>query len=127
MTLGGQIPSECYEYFAGDANMINGIWPPVVIGSDVTYLINYFRGASEPCFIYGFFASADANGDCSIIGSDVTRLVNYFRGVGEIVHCPDYNPCWLTPDDLPDEAPAGWPNCETLRVTGKTLPTSPDE
>ena len=50
-----------------------------VIGSDVTYLVNYFRGtgpAPNPLL------SGDTNGDCSVIGSDVTYLVSYFRGVG---------------------------------------------
>ena len=48
-----------------------------VIGSDVTYLVSYFRGivpAPDPLL------AGDANGDCSVIGSDVTYLVNYFRG-----------------------------------------------
>jgi predicted outer membrane repeat protein len=107
-------PGGTYEYLPGDVNMYNGIWTPVVVGADATYLINYFRSfeTSLPCNLDGFWASADANGDCSIIGSDVTRLVNYFRGVGIIEYCPSYPPAWLTPAELPGEAPPGWPNCE---------------
>lgn len=101
-----------YEYFPGDANMINGLWPPQVIGADVTFLVNYFRGTSEACLLDGFFCSADVNGDCLVIGSDVTRMVTYFRGLADILPCPDYESAWPTPDDLPTEAPAGWPNCE---------------
>jgi len=101
-------------YLPGDVNMANGLWPPTIIGSDVIYLVNYFRGSSSsmPCFLGGFWASADANGDCNIIGSDVTRLVNYFKGINTIEYCTDYEPAWLTPDELPAEAPDGWPNCE---------------
>jgi len=63
----------------------------------------------------GFWASADANGDCNVIGSDVTYLVNAFRGFFSILYCIDYPPAWPTPADLPPVAPAGWPNCETPR------------
>ncbi|MCP4581995.1 MAG: hypothetical protein GY839_10275 [candidate division Zixibacteria bacterium] len=103
-----------YKYLPGDVNMFNGAWQPMVIGGDVTYLVNYFRGmeSSIPCLLGGFWCSADANGDCSIIGSDVTKLVNYFRGESDISWCPDYEPGWLHPDDLPTEPPSGWPNCE---------------
>ena len=103
-----------YEYLPGDANIANGQWPPQVIGGDVTYMVNYFRGyeANPPCFFNGFWASADINGDCNVIGSDVTKLVNYFRGSTEIEWCPDFEPLWPTPDDLPPEAPDEWPNCE---------------
>jgi hypothetical protein len=114
----------CYDYLPGDANMYNGVWPPAVLGADVTYLINYFRAmeTSQPCPLDGFWASADANGDCSVIGSDATRLINYLRGVGEIEYCPDYPPVWHLPKpewnpshpDYPDleSKPVGWPNCE---------------
>ncbi|MCP4580950.1 MAG: hypothetical protein GY839_04990 [candidate division Zixibacteria bacterium] len=102
----------CYQYLPGDANMPVGIWPPSVIGADVTYLVNYFRAMNGPCLLDSFYASADANGDCLIIGSDVTKLVTYFRGLTSISWCPDYPPCWPTPDDLPAEEPLGWPNCE---------------
>lgn len=101
------------QYLVGDANMIAGIWPPAVIGSDVTFLVNYFRGgmASPACLLNGFYAAADVNGDCHVIGSDVTRLVNYFRGIGTITGCPDYPSVWSSPQDLPVQAPEGWPNC----------------
>ncbi|MCP4581138.1 MAG: hypothetical protein GY839_05935 [candidate division Zixibacteria bacterium] len=103
---------EGYEYLPGDANMPNGIWPPSVIGADVTYLVNYFRGISVSCLLDGFYASGDANGDCMVIGSDVTKLVTYFRGLTSINNCADYPPLWPTPEDLPPSAPPGWPNCE---------------
>ncbi|MCP4583428.1 MAG: hypothetical protein GY839_17605 [candidate division Zixibacteria bacterium] len=103
-----------YQYLPGDANMFNGQWPPQVIGGDVTYLVNYFRGmeTNVPCFLDGFWASGDANGDCLVIGSDVTKLVSYFRGITELNNCPDFEPAWPTPDDPPGEAPPDWPNCE---------------
>ncbi|MCP4580396.1 MAG: hypothetical protein GY839_02170 [candidate division Zixibacteria bacterium] len=104
-----------YEYLPGDVNMFNGEWPPQVIGGDVTYLVNFFRAApsSQPCFLDGFWCSADANGDCLVIGSDVTRLVNYLRGQALISFCRDYPSAWPTPDDLPDVMPSEWPNCNT--------------
>ena len=50
-----------------------------VIGSDVTYLVSFFRGiAPAPVPYY----AGDANGDCYLTGADVTYLVSYFRGVG---------------------------------------------
>ena len=103
-----------FAYLPGDVNMYNGAWPPVVIGSDVTYLVNHFRGiTSNPsCLVGGFWCSADINGDCTVIGSDVTRLVNFFRGTGSVNHCQDYMPVWESPQDLPAEAPPGWPGCE---------------
>ncbi|MCP4584014.1 MAG: hypothetical protein GY839_20575 [candidate division Zixibacteria bacterium] len=58
----------------GDAN-----GDGLVIGSDVTYLVAYFRGINAPP---DPFLAGDANADCMVIGSDVTRLVNYFRGIG---------------------------------------------
>jgi len=103
-----------HSYLPGDANMANGIWPPQVIGSDVTYMVNYFRGfpSSQTCLLDGFWCSADVNGDCNIIRSDVTKLVTYFRGLTELSFCPDYEPAWPTFNDLAPAAPAGWPNCE---------------
>ena len=107
-------PGTCYDYLPGDVNMSIGAWPPAAIGSDVTYLVNFFRGlpSSSSCIIDGFWASADANGDCNIISSDVTKLVNFFRGITSLQHCPDYEPCWPTFNDLPDDAPPDWPGCE---------------
>jgi len=99
------------DYVPGDANMGAGIWPPQVIGSDVTYLVNFFRGTASRCDLEGFYCSADTNGDCRVIGSDVTKLVAYFRGIGNLGYCPEYHPAWLRPSDCPPNAPAGWPNC----------------
>jgi hypothetical protein len=101
-----------YKYLPADVNMEVGLWPPQVISNDVTYLVNYFRGEADPCLLDGFFASADANGDCMVIGGDVIWLVNYFRGLNDLLYCPDYPSAWPTPDDLPAEAPSSWPNCE---------------
>ncbi len=101
-----------YAYLPGDANMVAGAWSPVVIGSDVTYLVNYFRGISDPCMLGGYYCSADANGDCRVIGADVTYLVSYFRGGGGIQYCPDYPTIWPTSGDLPATEPDGWPGCE---------------
>ena len=108
-------PGNCYDYLPGDVNMSIGAWPPAAIGNDVTYLVNFFRGlpTSSSCLLNGFWASADANGDCSVIGSDVTKLVNYFRRTTtSLAHCDDYEPCWPTSVDLPDNAPFNWPGCE---------------
>ena len=112
-----------FNYLPGDVNMYNSAWPPIVISGDVTYLVNYFKGSGDACLLDGFWVSADANGDCIVMGSDVIRLVAYFRGAGEIEYCIDYEPLWHTSDELPAEAPAGWPNCETPPVMGKVLPT----
>ncbi len=101
-----------YHYFPGDVNMYTGSWPPDVIGSDVTYLVNYFRGLQPGCLLDGFYASADVNGDCQVFGADVTVLVNYFRGSGVITFCPDYQTQWPTRDDFPQLPPVTWPGCE---------------
>jgi hypothetical protein len=108
--------AQTYEYLPGDANMTMGIWQPQVIGSDVTYLVSYFRGLSgiTPCMLNNMWASADVNGDCEIIGSDVTRLVSYFRGLSQLTYCPTHPPAWLSADDVPETEPAGWPNCGLL-------------
>lgn len=111
-----------YQYLPGDANMYNGAWPPAVIGSDVTYLVNFFRGleSNPACNIDGNYMAADVNGSCTIIGSDVTRLVNFFRGSGVIEPCPDWEPVWHNTSELPENAPDGWPNCdEPTVVSGK--------
>lgn len=50
-----------------------------VLGSDVTYLVRYFKGlgaAPDP------IQAGDANADCETRGSDVTFLVHYFKGYG---------------------------------------------
>ena len=113
-------------YLPGDANMYNGSWPPAVIGSDVTYLVNYFRGmpTNQACLVGANYVAADVNASCTVIGSDVTRLVNYFRGQGEIEYCPDWEPLWHDDSELPADAPAGWPNCEAPAVTSNKVETS---
>jgi hypothetical protein len=56
----------------GDANCDGRL-----IGSDVTYMVSYFRGLRTcPCSL----CAGDANGDGRIIGSDVTYMVQYFAG-----------------------------------------------
>ena len=115
------IPKPTLEFVPGDVNMYFGIWPPVVIGSDVTYFVNFFRGIGDACELDGFWCSADVNGDCLIIGSDVTRLNGSFRGNRTLLYCPDYPPAWPTPDDLPDEAPDGWPNCDPPAVNNTKI------
>ena len=120
-----------YLYLPGDANMYLGLWPPLVIGSDVVYLVNFFRNVvSQPCRFNGFYASADINGDCRVIGSDVTYLVNYFRGIASQIHfCPDYPSAWEDPSNIPEDRPEGWPPCETylLKVEPGTGPDGPLE
>ena len=113
-----------YAYIPGDANMYNGVWPPAVIGSDVTYLVNFFRGltTNPACLIDGNYMAADVNGSCTVIGSDVTRLVAYFRGQGIIEYCPDWPPAWLVPDDFPAHSPLVWPNCDEPLINGKISP-----
>jgi len=83
-----------YEYMPGDCNMALGLWPPQVIGGDVTYLVGYFIGSGNaPCELDDFWASADISGDCQVIGGDVSALVGYLIGTNpEILFCPDYTP-----------------------------------
>lgn len=66
---------------AGDVNA-NGL----LRGSDVTFLVSYFKGTNQPPEPY---LAADANGDCQVQGSDVTYLVRYFKGHGSIPARPD--------------------------------------
>jgi hypothetical protein len=48
-------------------------------GSDVTYLVGFFKGLSAgPCIV----RAGDANCDGFVSGGDVTFLVRYFKGVG---------------------------------------------
>jgi len=63
------------QFIAGDAN-----GDGEVIGSDVTYLIGYFRSTNPPP---DPFLAGDSNGDCQVTGPDVSYLVNYFRGSGD--------------------------------------------
>jgi len=112
-----------YEYLPGDANMALGLWPPSVIGGDVSYLVGYFIGAGNaPCKLEDFWCSADVTGDCQVIGGDVSALVGFFIGtVPEILYCPDYEPAWL--EGVPDDAPVGWPNCDTPVINSRVIPT----
>jgi len=83
--------NEVYAYIPGDANMSVGSWPAALTGGDVSYLIGYFDMATHlpPCYFDGFYAAADANGDCIIIGGDVTYLVGYLLGyLPAPVGCP---------------------------------------
>ncbi|MCP4582276.1 MAG: S8 family serine peptidase [candidate division Zixibacteria bacterium] len=101
-----EAPSGC-DYVPGDAN-----GDEQVIGSDVTFLVNYFGmgGAPPPDSCYNesaadwLYSAADANGDCQLIGSDVTFLVNYFRQVQPaILWCPETPPIMLPLGDDPGE------------------------
>ncbi|MCP4581568.1 MAG: hypothetical protein GY839_08095 [candidate division Zixibacteria bacterium] len=105
--------------------MAAGGWPPAFIGGDVTYLSYFFRGLTDPCNLEGFWASADANGDCLVIGNDVTKMVAVMRGIGSILYCPDYEPAWPTSGDVPPVAPEGWPNCDPPALNNtKVMPSS---
>jgi hypothetical protein len=64
-------------YLPGDVNDDHEIR-----GSDVTYLVRYFKaiGPPPPVVVLGFYPGADANGDCLNRGSDVIYLVAFFKG-----------------------------------------------
>ncbi len=76
-----------------------------VIGSDVLYGVNYFRGIGNPpvlkcwCPDYELYHAADVNGDCQFIGSDITCLVNYFRGITTLAVCPGCSESSLAVED----------------------------
>lgn len=61
-------------YLPGDANRDGS-----VRGSDVTYLVGYFKGTNPPP---NPILAGDANGDCLVMAGDVTYLVRYFKGLG---------------------------------------------
>ncbi len=111
------------NYFPGDINMWVGDWPPLVIGADVSYLVNYFRNKAEPCFLDSFFGPADVNGDCAVIGSDVTYLVNYFRNLNDLTYCPFHPTNWPESSDLPGEMPFNWPNCQEIEEISNSRQT----
>lgn len=80
----------CGPYILGD---VNG--DGTRLGSDVTFLVRYFKGLSIPpyqCYDVSnkaiLFSAGDLNGDCQIRGADVTRLVAYFKGIASISACP---------------------------------------
>jgi hypothetical protein len=60
------------DYLAGDANGSGS-----VDGTDVTYLVNYFKGFGPPPEP---LLGGDANGDCIVNGVDVVYLVAYIKG-----------------------------------------------
>jgi len=144
-----------YPYLPGDVNMYVGVWGgaggPRRQSSDVTYLVNFFKGNPiAPCYLYnanytgtapspGFFwASADFNGNCKVQSSDVTRLVNLFKGAipeEEILRYCGYDqpdqenyfvPLWPNAGDPGEATPqAGWtslPNALCLPLP--PLPTN---
>lgn len=92
------------DYIPGD---ING--DGRVIGSDVTYGVNYFRGIGphppDSCFNANsgtwLYSAGDVNGDCSFINSDITYLVNFFRGINPPPLFCEYTP---PPSLVDDEA-----------------------
>lgn len=89
--VGEFTPAGC-DYLPGDANGDGNL-----IGSDVTFMVNFFRGVGshppDSCWNDSagewLYSAADANGDCRVIGSDITFLVNYFRSLQPIIlYCP---------------------------------------
>lgn len=80
----------CGPYLLGDVNG-DGLRQ----GSDVTFLVRYFKGLSIPpyqCYDAShntmLYSAGDVTGDCLLRGSDVTRLVAFFKGVASISACP---------------------------------------
>jgi hypothetical protein len=96
---------EC-DFTPGDANSDG-----VIIGSDVTFTVGYFRGLNHPADSCWndleqdwLYSALDANGDCKVIGSDVTFLVGYFRGIQPEIHwCPEIPPAGLILGDNRNE------------------------
>ncbi len=71
------------DFLPGDAN-----GDGLVRGSDVLYLLAYFRGINPPPQPY---YAGDANGDCSVAPADLTYLTNYLKGLGAVPvsgNCP---------------------------------------
>jgi hypothetical protein len=83
-------PEYYCSYLLGD---ING--DGHLLGSDVTYLVRYFKRFGPPpvdsCFVDSLgdylYPAADVNGNCELRGSDVTRLVGYFKSIATINFC----------------------------------------
>jgi hypothetical protein len=81
------------SYRPGDANGSG-----TATGSDVTYLVRYFKGGIPPpfsmdCPPHGrIYAAADANGSCTVSGLDVTYMVSFFKGGQPLHFCPDCPP-----------------------------------
>ncbi len=103
-------PASGCDYMPGD---VNG--DKTIIGSDVTYAVNYFRSIGDPppdsCWNEStddwLYSAADCNGDCLFIGADVTYLVNYFRGFNQMLYCPDTPP--LDPGLVAGSQPGKYP------------------
>jgi hypothetical protein len=70
------------DFLAGDAN-----GDGLVRGSDVIYLVGYFKGWNPEPVPY---LAGDSNGDCLLTGGDVTYLVRYLKGIG---HSPVRGDC----------------------------------
>lgn len=94
---------------------LSGQW----IWQDLVYPIcRLVKCYTSGLLLTSFYCPADA---CRASVPDVTKLVTKFHGLANITPCPDYSPAWPTPDDLPVEAPSGWPNCETPPVSSKII------
>ena len=61
-------------FLPGDANGDGRM-----IGSDITYLVQYFTGVNPPPHPY---YAGDANGDCVVDQADITYLVRYYSYIG---------------------------------------------
>jgi hypothetical protein len=84
------------EYVPGDING-NGD----VIGSDITYGVNFFKGIGDvppdSCWDDSLdswlYVAGDVNGNCEFLGSDITYMISYFRGHNpELHYCPRIPP-----------------------------------
>jgi len=83
------------DFIPGDVNGDES-----VIGSDVTFLVNYLRsiGPHPPDSCYNtnahawLYAAADVNGDCLVTSPDVTFLIDFFRGLHAHVLFCSYTP-----------------------------------
>jgi hypothetical protein len=83
-------PEYYCSYLLGDVNGDGNL-----MGSDVTYLVRYFKGFGPPppdsCYLDSLgdylYPAADVNGNCELRGSDVTRLVGYFKSIATINFC----------------------------------------
>jgi hypothetical protein len=91
-------PEYYCSYLLGDINGDGNL-----MGSDVTYIVRYFKGFGPPppdsCYLDSLgdylYPAADVNGNCELRGSDVTRLVGYFKSIASI------NCCHLAPSSGP--------------------------
>lgn len=73
------------DFVPGDAN-----GDGFVRGSDVLYMLGFFRGINPPPQPY---YAGDANGDCTLGPADITYLTNFFKGFGAPPRdgeCPPY-------------------------------------